>query len=81
MAALRIANRIINYHHNLLYNNYQYRSISTTVHLQSSWMDKVKNVFTGQKSEGAPPDASQFTLLSMFIFSFQSILLGFHFFF
>lgn len=64
MAALRIANRIINYHHNLLYNNYQYRSISTTVHLQSSWMDKVKNVFTGQKSEGAPPDASQFTLLN-----------------
>jgi len=81
MAALRFSSRIINYHHhNLLYNNYHYRSISTTVHLQSSWMDKVKNVFTGQKSEGAPPDASQFTLLSKFIFSFQFILIAFSYF-
>ncbi|KAK2365130.1 hypothetical protein QL285_089918 [Trifolium repens] len=72
MAALRILNRIRICNHNLLNNNYDYhyRSISTTLHLQSSWMNKVKNVFTGQKSDGGQVDASQFTSESFTLLHF-----------
>ncbi|KAK2419200.1 hypothetical protein P8452_63230 [Trifolium repens] len=72
MAALRILNRIRNCNHNLLNKNYDYhyRSISTTLHLQSSWMNKVKNVFTGQKSDGGQVDASQFTSESFTLLHF-----------
>jgi hypothetical protein len=45
-------------------------------------MNKVKNVFTGQKSDGGQVDASQFTsesftLLRKFLFSFQFLLIHF----
>ncbi|CAA3007563.1 Hypothetical predicted protein [Olea europaea subsp. europaea] len=43
----------------------KHRWISSTSHLNSSWMDKVKGVFTGQKtaSDTATPTAESFTLL------------------
>ncbi|XP_058082884.1 uncharacterized protein LOC131230875 [Magnolia sinica] len=45
---------------------YQSRSISSTCHLDSGWIDKIKGVFTGQKptpSEPELPSSQAFTLL------------------
>ncbi|XP_016206147.1 uncharacterized protein LOC107646478 [Arachis ipaensis] len=41
----------------------QYRSIFSTPQLQASWMDKVKNVFTGQNPKQNDSSAESFTLL------------------
>ncbi|KAF5453900.1 hypothetical protein F2P56_023612 [Juglans regia] len=43
----------------------QHRSIFSTVQLQSSWMDRIKGVFTGQKTSPGEPQLSSesFTLL------------------
>ncbi|MED6222091.1 hypothetical protein PIB30_061120 [Stylosanthes scabra] len=40
-----------------------HRSIFSTPHLQASWMDKVKNVITGQKPKPDDSSAESFTLL------------------
>ncbi|KAK7337861.1 hypothetical protein VNO77_18449 [Canavalia gladiata] len=58
MPAVRIMSNIL-YSVNRKFS-YQYRTISSTVQLQDSWMEKVKNVFTGQKST-TQEDASQAT--------------------
>ncbi|KAK7284290.1 hypothetical protein RJT34_19034 [Clitoria ternatea] len=42
--------------------DYHLRTISSTAQLQGSWMDKVKNVFTGQKQD-SDSDSDSFTLL------------------
>ncbi|CAK8544728.1 unnamed protein product [Lathyrus sativus] len=73
MAAFRIATRITNHHHHFLNKNYNhhYRSIFTTLHLQNSWINKVKNVFTPQKPEQPPQvDASQFPSGSFTLLNF-----------
>ncbi|RWR76559.1 protein translocase subunit SecA isoform X1 [Cinnamomum micranthum f. kanehirae] len=47
-------------------SSHQHRSISSTCHLGSGWMDKIKGVFTGKKppSEPQPPASPEsFTLL------------------
>lgn len=43
----------------------QYRSIFSTTHLDNSWVNKIKGVFTGQKTTPEPPQpvAQSFTLL------------------
>lgn len=94
MPAVRIATRRIRIcswlNKNHEYQLHHYRLISRTAQVQSSWMDKVKNVFTGQKSTAAPQphsqagavaDASQlisdsdsFTLLRQSPFPFQNSL-------
>ncbi|XP_004494666.1 uncharacterized protein [Cicer arietinum] len=70
MATLRIARNC----HRWLNKNqdYQYRSIFTTVQLQSSWMDKIKNVFTGQNTESGQqqPGIYQFTSDSFTLLNF-----------
>lgn len=63
MSALRIVSKIL---HSVNHKcNYQFRTISSTAPLQGSWMEKVKNVMTGQKSTTqSQGDASDsFTLL------------------
>ena len=71
MPSLRILNKIC-YSINQ-YCKYKYRTISSTAQLQGSWMEKVKNVLTGQKSTPqSQGDASQvtsdsFTLLRQFL--------------
>ncbi|KHN04047.1 hypothetical protein glysoja_022733 [Glycine soja] len=60
MPSLRILNKIC-YSINQ-YCKYKYRTISSTAQLQGSWMEKVKNVITGQKSTPqSQGDASQVT--------------------
>ncbi|KAK9291562.1 hypothetical protein L1049_019510 [Liquidambar formosana] len=51
-------------HHRHLASS-QYRSIFTTTHLENSWMDKIKGVFTGKKTTPEPSQvtAESFTLL------------------
>ncbi|KAL5061061.1 hypothetical protein RYX36_032665 [Vicia faba] len=73
MAAFRIATRIINRHHHHPLNktqNHHYRSISTTLHLQNSWINKIKNVFTPQNTEQPQLDASQFPSGSFTLLNF-----------
>ncbi|KAJ1417067.1 SEC-C motif [Sesbania bispinosa] len=66
MPAVRIASKICCLLNKKCAYRWQYnRSISYTLQLQSSWMEKVKTVFTGQKSttQGADASSDSFTLL------------------
>lgn len=50
------------------------RRISTTPHLSFSWMDKVKGVLTGQKTESSSSESAQsFTLLREWFLHPQSV--------
>ncbi|KAL2345756.1 hypothetical protein Fmac_007041 [Flemingia macrophylla] len=64
MPALSIVSKIIHSVNQKF--SYQYRTISYTASLQGSWMEKVKNVITGQKSTSQPQGetSESFTLLS-----------------
>ncbi|KAK7332911.1 hypothetical protein VNO80_29667 [Phaseolus coccineus] len=58
MPLLRIASKILHSAANQSCKH-QHRTIFATTQLQSSWMEKVKNVITGQKTTQSQGDASQ----------------------
>ncbi|KAD7478445.1 hypothetical protein E3N88_01581 [Mikania micrantha] len=50
-------------------NNTNYKWISTTIHLNQSWMNKIKGAFTGKKTDSSTNEevlSKSFTLLSKY---------------
>ncbi|KAK7397271.1 hypothetical protein VNO78_18438 [Psophocarpus tetragonolobus] len=60
MPSIRIVSKILYSGAN---QKLKYRTISSTARLQGSWMQKVKNVITGQKNTPQPQPSDSFTLL------------------